>query len=87
MKNKEKKIYNHDYLIKKIDEYIKYYDITLKDFAIRIGMSEETLKRTLNNDRVFYVNEIQIISNELAFNTEEMKKAFLTESVKGGKDE
>lgn len=77
-KSKEKIIYNYDFLNNKINEYLEYYDIELNDFAISIGMSEKTLKRTLNNDRYFYVNEVYRIADLLAFKGEDVQKAFFT---------
>ena len=80
-KSKEKIIYNYDFLNNKIDEYLKYYDLDLNDFAISIGMSEKTLKRTLNNERCFYVNEVYRIADLLAFKGKEVQKAFFTIEV------
>ena len=87
-KEKEKIIYNHDFLNKKIKEYIEYYDITLEDLAIRIGMTEKTFKRSLSNDRVFYVDELYKLVDILGIEHKDVQKAFFTiEKAKGGKDE
>lgn len=57
MSNKTRGIFNYDYLNKEIKDYLKYYDLELEDLAIKIGVTERTLKRTLNNERCFFLNE------------------------------
>lgn len=76
MSNKTRGIFNYDYLNKQIDDYLKYYDLELEDLAISIGMTERTLKRTLNNERSFYLNEVYHLMETLKIKQENMTKAF-----------
>ena len=73
---KEKMIFNYDYLNKKIKDYLKYYDLELEDLAIKIGMTEKTLKRTLNNERSFYLNEMEELIIILPIKQDKINKAF-----------
>ena len=73
---KEKMIFNYDYLNKKIKDYLKYYDLELEDLAIKIGMTEKTLKRTLNNERSFYLNEMEELIRVLPIKQDKINKAF-----------
>lgn len=73
---KEKMIFNYDYLNKKIKDYLKYYDLELEDLAIKIGMTERTLKRTLNNERSFYLNEMEELIRVLPIKQDKINKAF-----------
>ena len=73
---KERVIYNYDYLKEQIKDYLKYYNIKLKDLAIKIGISERTLKRTLNNERYFYVNEIYHLIDELHIPKDKIELTF-----------
>ena len=70
--------FNYKYLNKKINDYLKYYDLDLKDLAISIGLSEKTLKKTLNNERDFYLYEIYKLVDVLKLNDNEITKAFFT---------
>lgn len=76
MSNKTRGIYNYDYLNKKIKDYLKYYDLELEDLAISIGMTERTLKRTLNNERCFYLSEMYRLIDTLKIKTKNIEKAF-----------
>lgn len=73
---KEKMIFNYDYLNKKIKDYLKYYDLELEDLAIKIGMTERTLKRTLNNERSFYLNEMEELIRVLPIKQDKINKTF-----------
>lgn len=73
---KERFIYNYDYLKEQIEDYLKYYDYELKDLAIKIGVSEKTLKRTLNNERCFYLNEVYHLIDELHIQHDKIELAF-----------
>lgn len=75
MKN-EKMIFNYDYLNKQIKSYLKYYDLELEDLAVKIGMTERTLKRTLNNERQFYLSEMYALIETLKIKKENIEKAF-----------
>lgn len=66
--------FNYTYLNKKIKQHLKYYDLDLEDLAISIGMTKNTLLKTLNNDRDFYVSEIFKISEVLRLNDKERLK-------------
>lgn len=76
MSNKTRGIFNYDYLNKQIEDYLKYYDLELEDLAISIGMTERTLKRTLNNERCFYLNEMYHLIDTLKIKKENITKAF-----------
>lgn len=75
---KERFIYNYDYLNRVIEDYLKYYDLKLDDLALRIGMTKRTLKRTLNNERDFYLNEMINLINELRIKDADITQAFFT---------
>lgn len=79
--------FNYDYLKKKIKDYLDYYDLELEDLAISIGMTERTLKKTLNNERDFFVSEIFRFSEILRLTDKERNKAFFTVLKGGAKDE
>lgn len=72
----EKMIFNYDYLNKQIKSYLKDYDLELEDLAIKIGMTEKTLKRTLNNERQFYLSEMYDLIDTLKIKKENIEKAF-----------
>lgn len=76
MSNKTRGIFNYDYLNKQIKDYLKYYDLELEDLAISIGMTERTLKRTLNNERCFYLNEMYHLIDTLKIDPKNINKAF-----------
>ena len=76
MKKETKSIFNYDYLNKEIKNYLKYYDLELEDLAISVGMTERTLKRTLNNERVFYLSEMYRLIDTLKIKKENIEKAF-----------
>ena len=76
MKKETKGIFNYDYLNKEIKNYLKYYDLELEDLAISVGMTERTLKRTLNNERVFYLSEMYRLIDTLKIKKENIEKAF-----------
>lgn len=82
MKKQEKSIFNFDLLKKEIEDYIKYYDIELVDLAISIGMSENTLKRTLNNERDLYINEVYRLIDILHIKNEDIEKYFFSKTDK-----
>lgn len=73
---KEKMIFNYDYLNKQIKSYLKYYDLELEDLAVKIGMTERTLKRTLNNERQFYLSEMYALIETLKIKKGNIEKAF-----------
>lgn len=73
---KEKYLFNYDYLNKEIKDYLTYYDLELEDLALRVGMTERTLKRTLNNERCFYLNEVYHLIDVLHIKQENIEKAF-----------
>lgn len=76
MSNKTRGIFNYDYLNRKIKEYLKYYDLELEDLAIKIGLTERTLKRTLNNERCFFLNEMDALIEILPIKHDKIEKAF-----------
>ena len=76
MSNKTRGIFNYDYLNKEINDYLKYYDLELEDLAISIGMTERTLKRTLNNERCFYLSEMYRLIDTLKIKKDNIEKAF-----------
>lgn len=76
MSNKTRGIFNYDYLNKEIKDWLKYYDLELEDLAISIGMTERTLKRTLNNEREFYLNEMYRLIDTLKIKKEDIQKTF-----------
>lgn len=76
MKKETRGIFNYDYLNKEIKDYLKYYDLELEDLAISVGMTERTLKRTLNNERCFYVSEMYRLIDTLKIKRENIEKAF-----------
>lgn len=78
----KKKVYYDYYILRtKIKEYLDYYDLELEDLAIRVGLTKKTLERTLNNERVFYVNEVYKLADILAIDTKDIEKIFLTEAT------
>lgn len=72
----DKMIFNYDYLNKQIKSYLKDYDLELGDLAVKIGMTERTLKRTLNNERQFYLSEMYALIETLKIKKENIEKAF-----------
>ena len=70
--------FKYKYLNKKINDYLKYYDLDLKDLAISIGLSEKTLKKTLNNESDFYLYEIYKLVDVLKLNDNELKYYYST---------
>ena len=79
--------FKYKYLNKKINDYLKYYDLDLNDLAISIGLSEKTLKKTLNNERDFYLYEIYKLVDVLKLNDNEITKAFFTINATNTKED
>lgn len=78
MKRKErvKAIFDYTELEKEINNYMRNQKLTFEDVAIRIGMTEGTLKRTLNNERDFFVDEINRIVMTLRIDKKKIEKCF-----------
>ena len=74
--SKTRGIFNYDYLNKEIKDYLKYYDLELEDLAIKIGVTERTLKRTLNNERCFFLNEMYALIEVLHIKQDKINEAF-----------
>lgn len=70
-----KKLYC-DYLKQKINNYLNDYNLKLKDFSIRVGMSEKTLIKSLNGEREFYLSELTNIINVLSLSSDEKELIF-----------
>lgn len=70
---------SNDYLRVQINDYLKTNNLKLKDLANTIGISEQTLKKSLNNKRDFYVNEIYKLTKIL--NIKDIDKVFFNQSV------
>ena len=70
---------SNDNLRVQINDYLKTNNLKLKDLANTIGISEQTLKKSLNNKRDFYVNEIYKLTKIL--NIKDIDKVFFNQSV------
>lgn len=68
--------YNYDYLKDKIDKYLKDNNLKLSDISNKIGISEQTLKKTLNNKRDFKLIETYKLIQILKIDNKDISKAF-----------
>lgn len=76
MKKDNKRVFNYDYLRK----LIKESSLSVSEIAKKTGISEQTLNKTLNNDRDFYISEIYKIVNILQIDQKQIDRAFFSTS-------
>lgn len=69
---------NYDYLEQEVEHYLKYYKLTLSDLAKKVGISTQTLKRSLKSERDFKVIEISKLQQILGIRDYNLERAFFT---------